>query len=75
MSIRGHGIVCLPTFLVYQELNQGKLIPLLTEYRFPIMHAYAVYPKNLFLSQRCRLFIDFIAERLGDVPYWDRTDV
>jgi DNA-binding transcriptional LysR family regulator len=72
MAIKGHGIICLPTFLVYQELARGELIPLLAEYQIPVMYAYAVYPKNRFLPQRCRLLIDFIAERLGGVPYWDR---
>jgi DNA-binding transcriptional LysR family regulator len=65
MAIKGHGITFLPTFLAYQALASGELIPLLTEFQLPIMHAYAVYPKNRFLSQRCRLLIDFIAERFS----------
>lgn len=71
MAIKGHGITFLPTFLAYQALASGELIPLLTGFQLPIMHAYAVYPKNRFLSQRCRLLIDFIAERFGEEPYWD----
>ena len=73
MAIKGHGITYLPTFLTYQELASGKLQPLLTDFQLPIMHAYALYPKNRFLSQRCRMFIDFISEQLGSNPYWDQT--
>lgn len=73
MSIKGHGVTYLPTFLTYQELARGELVPLLSEFQLPTMHAYAVYPKNRYLSQRCCLLIDFIAERFGDAPYWDQA--
>ncbi|TXR54415.1 LysR family transcriptional regulator [Reinekea thalattae] len=72
LAINGHGITMLPSFLVYQSIKQGLLVPLLNEYRWPESAAYAVYPRNRFLPQRCRLLIDFIAEQLGDQPYWDR---
>ena len=72
MAIKGHGITYLPTFLTYQELARGELVALLTEFQLPVLYAYAVYPKNRFLSQRCRLFIDFITDHFGDPPYWDQ---
>jgi DNA-binding transcriptional LysR family regulator len=72
MALCGHGIVYAPTFLCYQEIAAGELVPILGQYQLPVMHAYAVYPKNRFLSQRCRLLIDFIAEYFGDEPYWDQ---
>lgn len=71
MAVKSHGIAFLPTFIVYQKLARGELVPLLQRYQLPTMNAYAIYPKNRFLSQRCRLLIDFIAERFGDRPYWD----
>jgi DNA-binding transcriptional LysR family regulator len=73
MALKGHGITYLPSFLTYHELARGELMPLLTDFQLPLMHAYAVYPKNRFLSQRCRLLIDFIAKRFGDNPYWDQA--
>jgi DNA-binding transcriptional LysR family regulator len=36
------------------------------------LKAWAVYPRNRYLSRRARLFIDFLAERFGDKPYWDQ---
>lgn len=72
MAIKGHGIVCVPTFIAYQSLAKRELIPVMEEYQFPTLYAYAVYPKNRFLSQRCRLLIDYIIEQIGDEPYWDK---
>lgn len=71
MAIKGHGITYLPSFLAYKALEQGHLVPILCQYQLHTAYAYAVYPKNRFLSQRCRYLIDFIAERFGDEPYWD----
>lgn len=73
MAVRGQGIAFLPTFITYQTVARGALIPILKQYKLPTLNAYAVYPKNRFLSQRCRYLIDFIAERFGDDPYWDKT--
>ena len=71
MAVKGHGIAFLPTFITYKALTSGELVPILQQYQLPTLNAYAVYPKNRFLSQRCRYLIDFIAERFGDNPYWD----
>ncbi|MGP5010601.1 LysR family transcriptional regulator [Psychrobacter glacincola] len=71
LAVKGHGITFIPTFIAYQKLACGELTPILQQYQLPTINAYAVYPKNRFLSQRCRYLIDFIAERFGDDPYWD----
>ena len=71
MALHHHGIVCLPTFMTYQELASGQLVPLLPDYRLPRMHAHAVYPRNRFLPQRCRRFIEFVKEQFNAIPYWD----
>ncbi len=52
--------------------KKGALIPILTEYALPEESAYAVYPPGRHLSHRVRVFIDFLAERFGEQPYWDR---
>ena len=68
----GLGVVVSPTFLAYQAIEQGALVPILTEYALPEESAYAVYPPGRHLSYRVRVFIDFLAERFGERPYWDR---
>jgi DNA-binding transcriptional LysR family regulator len=72
MAINGHGLTCLPTFLVYKAIAMGELVPILTDYQLPVTNAYAVYPQNRFLSQRARVLIDFMTARFGDKPYWDQ---
>jgi len=72
MALAGHGIVGLPTFIVWQSLAARELVPVLEQYTLPAINAWAVYPQTRYLSQRARQFIDFLAERFGDNPYWDK---
>lgn len=71
MAVKGHGMICIPTFIAHQQLASGELKVVLKKYQLPTINAYAVYPQNRFLSQRCRYLIDFLARRFGDKPYWD----
>lgn len=68
----GWGIVLQPTFIAHQKIVSGELVPILTGYSWPVSTAYAIYPPTRHLSRRVRAFIDFLAERFGGVPYWDR---
>ena len=72
MAIAGHGIVVSPTFIVWQALALGELVPVLESYWPPPISAYAVYPQSRFLPRRARVLIDFLAERFGENPYWDQ---
>lgn len=73
MGIAGHGILISPTFIVWQALSVGDLVPVLPDYSIASSNAYAVYPKTRYLSQRARLLIDFLQERFGGTPYWDQS--
>jgi DNA-binding transcriptional LysR family regulator len=70
-AVAGHGITLLPSFIAYNELEQGILIPLLTDYTFSQFNAYAIYPQTRHLSQRVRTFVDFLVKRFEGTPYWD----
>jgi len=72
MAIAGHGIVSSPTFIAWEAISNGELVPILTDYTLPQPNAYAVYPQTRYLSQRTRVLIDFLVERFGDSPYWDK---
>ena len=73
MAIEGHGIVNKPTFIVWKAILNGELVPLLTDYALPEINAYVVYPHTRYPSRKVRLFIDFLTERFGDDPYWDKN--
>ena len=68
----GLGIGILPTYMVGEALQQGKLLPLLRGYRVvPESAIYLVYLPNLTLPSRVRALIDFIVERFAPVPDWE----
>ncbi len=72
--IDGLGIALLPTFIVGDELRSGRLVPVLTDWKPSLDSAiHAVYPASRNLSPKVRVFIDFLAARIGDQPYWDRS--
>jgi len=66
------GVIQLPSFIVYKEIEQGTLLPILNKYQRNDLNAYAIYPQTRHLSQRVRAFIDFLLHRFEDVPYWDQ---
>lgn len=70
-AVKGQGIVFLPTFIVYKEIESGTLLPLLNEYTPWQIDAYAIYPQTRHLSQRVRAFVDFLVKRFEGIPYWD----
>ncbi|PTN11990.1 substrate binding domain-containing protein [Nitrosomonas aestuarii] len=70
-AVNGLGIILIPPFIVYREIERGALVPLLTSYTCPKLTAYAIYPQTRYLSQRVRVFIDFLVARFKGTPYWD----
>lgn len=70
-AVNGLGIILVPSFIAYQEIELGALLPILTDYQSPQLDAYAIYPQTRHLSQRVRAFVDFLVQRFEGVPYWD----
>ena len=68
----GQGIIHSPTFIVWREIASGELVKILDDYPSPSLNAYAVYPQTRHLPGRVRLFIDFLKEKFGGEPYWDK---
>ena len=69
----GKGIGYLASYLLTDELETGKLVQLLPDWRAnQKMPAYAVYPKNKHLPARIRTVINFLKESIGNPPYWDK---
>jgi DNA-binding transcriptional LysR family regulator len=68
---QGLGIAILPTFVVHRALNEGRLVPILSDWELEQAGIYLVYPPGRQSTRRVRVFSDFIAGQLGDRPYWD----
>lgn len=75
MAIAGHGIVSSPTFISWQAIAIGDLVPVLSDFKLPQANAYAVYPQTRYLSHRTRELIDFLIHYFGENPYWDQSIV
>lgn len=76
-AIAGCGVAYLPTFIIHGAVAAGKLDICLSEYAASpaprdTLALYAVYPSTRNLSAKVRVFVDFLVERFGDDPYWDR---
>jgi len=67
----GLGVALLPTFIVGEDLQSGRLQAVLSDYVPLERQVYAVYLPNRHLSAKVRAFIDFLLERFGPKPYWD----
>ena len=60
LALSGLGIVYLPSFTVNQEIISGNLKSILTPYQVEPLNMYAVYPSNRFLTNKTKVFIDFL---------------
>lgn len=67
----GVGITRTPTFVVGRDIQEGRLIPILRDYRALEVSIYLVYPERRHLSPKVRAFVDFITARITETPYWD----
>jgi len=71
-ALEGAGVFLGPTFIVNDDFRTNRLQPILTDFMKTDLAIYAVYPHNRYLSAKVRAFVDFLAERYGPEPYWDK---
>ncbi len=71
-AIAGLGIINAPSFITADAIAAGQLRVILDDYRPPATGLHAVYPPGRLLPRRLRALTDFLAERFGDRPAWDR---
>jgi DNA-binding transcriptional LysR family regulator len=70
MAVNGRAISLAPSFLVSEDLAEGRLVRLLPEYRGVEFAINAVYPNRSHLPTKVRLFIDLLAERFIEHRVW-----
>ena len=69
-ALAGLGLVQLGAFLVGEDIRQGRLTPVLTNYRREEAPVSAVYPTRRHLSPKVRMFIDHIHAEWSAKPPW-----
>jgi DNA-binding transcriptional LysR family regulator len=69
----GLGIGWMATWCAADELRSGALVPALAEYSLVSSQTlWALYPSSRELAPKVRAFIDWMVDRIGPDPYWDR---
>jgi DNA-binding transcriptional LysR family regulator len=70
--LAGFGLALLPTFIIGKDIQAKRLKSVLSEYIPVEQHVYALYLPNRNLPLKIRVLIDFLAERFGAEPSWDK---
>jgi len=65
LALAGHGVVIGPSFAFGTDVAEGRLVPLLTDWRSRELPINALYPHRPLLSAKIRTFVDFLAERFS----------
>src|SRR3546814_13376548 len=60
-ALEGLGIVQLPTLLIWPDVQAGRLVPVLPEWRPPAGIIHAVFPSRRGLPPSVRALLDFFA--------------
>jgi DNA-binding transcriptional LysR family regulator len=65
-ALAGVGIFLAPGFLVHHDLESGRLVRLLPEYRTVEFSMNAIYPHRHHLSAKVRTFIDLLVRHAAE---------
>ncbi len=68
-ALDGMGVLVQPTYIVYEDIVAGRLVPILDAWDLPRLTINLAYPSRKHLSAKVRSFIDFIAEHFGRMDY------
>ena len=63
------GILVQPSYIVYEDIVAGRLVPVLDEWDLPRLTVNLAYPSRKHLSAKVRTFIDFMAEHFVKMNY------
>jgi len=69
---QGMGIVQIPTFLARDAVESGRLRIILTDQEQPQTALHALFAPGRLIPRRLRVLADFLQQRYGDCPVWDR---
>jgi DNA-binding transcriptional LysR family regulator len=68
-ALQGSGVIALPTFFVEEDLAQGRLVDLASDWpdsdKDPNLTILAVYPERRHLPQKVRVFVDYLVKAMA----------
>jgi DNA-binding transcriptional LysR family regulator len=68
-ALDGMGILVQPSYIVYNDIVAGRLVPVLDDWDLPRLTINLAYPSRKHLSAKVRTFIDFVAEHFEKQDY------
>ncbi|MDB5871274.1 MAG: bacterial regulatory helix-turn-helix, lysR family protein [Ramlibacter sp.] len=68
-ALDGMGILVQPTYILYDDIVAGRLVPLLDDWDLPRLAINLAYPSRKHMSAKVRTFIDFMAEHFEKMNY------
>jgi DNA-binding transcriptional LysR family regulator len=71
--VAGLGVALHSTWHVSEDLRSGRLRQVLPHYRLADSGIYALMPQRRLVPLRVRAFADFLAEKFGETPPWERS--
>ena len=66
-ALAGQGVIHQPSFLVQDDLDAGRLVELMPDYRSDELGVYAVYPTRKFVTPKVRALVDYLQSTFPDV--------
>ncbi|HIC1790549.1 TPA: LysR family transcriptional regulator [Escherichia coli] len=72
-ALGGQGIAYLPTYLIGDHINLGKLFPVRIDGKitYSTHNLYALYFPSKYSNPKVRKFVDFMVGELQNGPWWD----
>ncbi len=67
LALKGRGVVLTPSYMVTDDLANGRLVQLLGEFTTAELAIHALYPSKRHLTARVQRFIEFIAKRVQHI--------
>jgi DNA-binding transcriptional LysR family regulator len=71
-AVAGLGIALHSTWHVCDDLKSGRLRQVLPHYRLAESGIHALMPQRRLVPLRVRAFVEFLVEKFGDMPPWER---
>jgi DNA-binding transcriptional LysR family regulator len=68
-ALDGMGILVQPSYIIYDDIVAGRLVPVLDDWDLPHLTINLAYPSRKHLSAKVRAFIDFMAGHFEKMDY------
>ncbi|WP_117192608.1 LysR family transcriptional regulator [Rhizobium terrae] len=73
-AIAGMGVVQSPRFMVRDALEKGELAEVMPDWRCESLPLYIVYPQTRHLSNKVRVFVDWLAKLVQNLKVEDNRE-